>query len=99
MDAALTDSDPRNDAAAIDAYVEAADALKALTAAVVDNTSVQRDLEKQRADEAVRALAVSQSQYGILAQALWDATNQFGGARLGIGLSGLRAPAGSVARI
>jgi hypothetical protein len=41
---------------------------------------------------------VSQSQYGILAQAMWDAINQFGGARIGIGLSGLTAPAGAMSR-
>jgi hypothetical protein len=43
-------------------------------------------------------LKVSQSQYGILAQAVWDAANQFGGARIGLGLSGLNAPAGAMSR-
>jgi hypothetical protein len=100
--AARASGDPRRVTAAATGLKAAQDGLKSLTDALNANTealnSVRADLEKQRADQAEASLKVSQSQYGVLAQAVWDAANQFGGARIGLGLSGLNAPAGAMSR-
>lgn len=78
------------------------------TNAIEDNTAAieaqntllqqQLDLAQQQRDEARAAYNVSQSQYGILAQAVTDVVNRGIGTTLGLSLSGLRSPAGSVAR-
>jgi hypothetical protein len=100
--AAQANGDPRLRTAAASGLKSARDNLAALRDAINANTDalngVRADLEAQRADQAEASLKVSQSQYGVLAQAVWDAANQFGGARIGLGLSGLNAPAGAMSR-
>jgi hypothetical protein len=46
-----------------------------------------------------RQFNVSQSQYGVLAQAVADATNGQLGQRVGLGMAGLTFAAGSVNRL
>jgi hypothetical protein len=79
------------------------EAVKDNTKAIEDNTA---QLELQRlqyqaiiAQDYQAKYNVSQSQYTILAQAITDVVSGRLGATLGLGLSGLRAPAGSVARL
>lgn len=84
------------------------DAIAANSTSVDDNTAAieaanellrtQNALIQQSLDASRAAYNVSQSQYGILAQAITDVVNGQIGGKLGLGLSGLRSPAGSVAR-
>jgi hypothetical protein len=100
--AARASGDPRRVTAAAGGLKSARDNLAALTDALNANTDalngVRADLEKQRADQAEASLRVSQSQYGILEQAFVEIFNRRIGAMVGLGLSGLNAPAGAVSR-
>jgi hypothetical protein len=97
----LAGADPRVTAEAARNLKSATDALEGLTNTMQEQNALlqtQNDLMKQQRDAANTALNVSQSQYGILAQAIAEIANQTLGAGLGLSLSGLRSPAGSVAR-
>lgn len=99
--AAVASGDPRQIAQARRDLTSTEKALQDLTAAVNDNTAVtqqQLDLARQQLQTAQQALNVSNSQSQVLTDALTDVINRALGTRLGIGLSGMRAPAGSVAR-
>lgn len=101
MDAALSDSDPRNDADAIEAFLSVKESIDQLTQSTdTQNALLQQQLDvvKEERDAYKRSYSVSQSQYGILADALSEVVNGGIGQRLGLSLSGMRAAPGAVAR-
>jgi hypothetical protein len=58
----------------------------------------QNALLKQQRDDANRAYAVSQSQYGTFKGFFAEMVNDYLGSRVGLGMAGLRAPAGTLMR-
>jgi hypothetical protein len=92
MDRALDTADPRDDAAAIDAYLQAADALKTLTESTDEaNRLAQQRLEidAQIADNGKRMAAVAERTQGLQGQFLaWLSSAMGGTVALGMQASG-----------
>jgi hypothetical protein len=109
LELAKQSGDPDRIREAAEAFKSAIDEFASLREAVDANTKAveeeRKAIEEQRksferliAEDYQRQFNVSQSQYGILAQAVADASNRGIGQLLGLSLSGLRAAPGAVAR-
>jgi phage-related protein len=85
LDAALADADPRNDAAAINAWKEAVDAIKQLTGEI-EQANRLAQLQQQIADNQLKILALASHGPQIVAAVVAAVSGGIGG-QVGLGMS------------